>query len=49
MQSVFFAEFTILFHFDSVGSIFFVFVSPVVAIFAFGTGQGDIRPHGSTS
>ena len=43
------AELAILFHFDAVGSILFVFVRPVVTIFAFGTRQGDIRPHGSTS
>jgi len=49
MKGVFLAEFAILFHLDAVGSIFFVFVRPVVAIFTFGAGQGDIRPHGSPS
>jgi hypothetical protein len=46
---MFLAELAILFHFDAVGSILFVFVCPVVAIFAFGAGQGDIRPHAETS
>lgn len=46
---MFLAELAILFHFDAVGSILFVFVSPVVAVFAFGTGQGDISPHGVPS
>ena len=45
MEGVLLAEFAILFHFDAVGSILFVFIRPVVAIFAFSTGQGDIRPH----
>ena len=49
MQGVLFAELAILLHLDAVGSILFVFVCPVIAIFAFGTGQGDIRPHDSTS
>ena len=44
-----FAELAILVHFDAVGSIFFVFVRPVVAIFANSAGQGDIRPHDSAS
>lgn len=43
------AELAILFHFDAVGSILFVFVCPVVTVFAFGAGQGDISPHGTTS
>ena len=46
---MFLAEFAILFHFDAVRSILFVFIRPVVTIFAFGTGQGDISPHWSAS
>jgi hypothetical protein len=42
---VFLAELAILFQLDAVGRIFFVFVRPVVAIFAFGARQGNIRPH----
>ena len=49
MQGVLLAEFAILLHLDAVGSVLFVFVCPVVTIFAFGTGQGDIRPHDSAS
>ena len=44
-----FAELAILIHFDAIGSVLFVFVRPVVAIFANGAGQGDIRPHNLTS
>jgi len=44
-----FAELAILIHFDAVGSVLFVFVRPVVAIFANGAGQGDISPHNSIS
>jgi hypothetical protein len=46
---VFLAELAVLFHFDAIGRILFVFVCPVVATFAFGAGQGDVRPHGLTS
>lgn len=49
VQGVFLAEFAILFQLDASGRIFFVFVRPVVAVFALGAGQGDIRPHGVTS
>jgi hypothetical protein len=42
---VFFAEFAILFHFNSVGSIFLVFVCTVVAIFAFCTRKRNICAH----
>lgn len=49
MQGVLLAEFAILLHLDAVGSVLFVFVCPVVTIFAFGTGQGDIRPHDCAS
>jgi hypothetical protein len=49
MRRVFLAEATILLHFDSVGSVLFVFISPVVAVLAFGAGQGNIRPHDSPS
>ncbi len=45
VKGVLFAEFAILFHLDAVGSIFLVFVRPVVSIFAFGAGQSDVRPH----
>ena len=44
-----FAEFAILFHLDTVGSILFVFVCPVVTVFALGAGQGNIRPHAQAS
>jgi len=44
-----FAELAILVHFDAVGSILFVFVRPVVAIFANGAGQSNISPHGLAS
>ena len=40
-----FAESAVLVHFDAVGSILFVFVRPVVAVFAFRAGQRDICPH----
>ena len=49
MEGVFLAELAILFHLDAIGSILFVFVRPVVAIFALGAGQRDIRPHDSAS
>ncbi len=49
MSGVFLAELAILFQLDTIGRILFVFVRPVVAIFAFAAGQGDIRPHGATS
>jgi len=42
---VFLAELAILFHLDAVGGVLFVFVRPVVAVFAFRAGQCDIRPH----
>ena len=45
MSGVFLAELAILFDFDAVGSIFLVLVRPVVAILAFGAGQGYVRPH----
>ena len=46
MSSMLLAEFAILFDLDAVGRVLFVFVRPVVAIFAFGTRQRDVRPHG---
>ena len=49
MDGVLFAELAILFKLNAIGSILLVFVCPVVAIFTFGAGQGNIRPHGSTS
>ena len=49
MGSMLFAEFAILLDFDAIGRVLFVFVRPVVAIFAFGTGQCNVRPHDSTS
>ena len=49
VRSMLFAELAILFKFNAVGRILFVFIRPVVAIFAFGAGQGDISPHGLTS
>lgn len=49
MSGVFLAELAILFQLNTIGRILFVFVRPVVAVFAFGAGQGDIRPHGATS
>ena len=45
VSSVFLAEATILLQLNAVGSILFVFISPVVAVLAFGAGQGYIRPH----
>ena len=49
VRSMFLAESTILFKLDAVGRILFVFVCPVVTIFAFGTRQRDIRPHNLAS
>ena len=49
VKGVLLAEFAILFQLDAVGSIFLVLVRPVVAIFAIGAGQGNIRPHDSPS
>ena len=49
MSGVLLAELAILLELDAVGRILFVFVRPVVAIFAFGAGQGNIRPHDSAS
>lgn len=43
------AEFAILLELDAVGRILFVLIRPVVAILAFGAGQGYIRPHDSAS
>ena len=45
MGSVLFAEFATLLDFDTIGRVLFVFVRPVVAIFAFGAGQRNICPH----
>lgn len=45
VRGVLFAEIAILFQFDAVGSILFVFVRPVVAVFAFRAGQSNICPH----
>ena len=45
MEGVLLAELAILFHLDAVGRILLVFIRPVIAVFAFGAGQGDIRPH----
>ena len=49
VRSMFLAKLAILFELDAVGRVLFVFVRPVVAIFAFGAGQGDVRPHDLTS
>jgi hypothetical protein len=38
MGGMFLAEFAILFQLNSVGSIFFVFICPVITVFTFGTG-----------
>ena len=46
---MFLAESAILFKLDAVGRVLFVFVCPVVTIFAFGTRQRDIRPHNLAS
>ena len=49
VEGVLLAKLAILFHFDAVGRVLLVFVCPVVAVFTFGAGQCDIRPHGVTS
>lgn len=45
MRRMLLAEFAILLELDAVGRILLVLVRPVVAIFTFGAGQRDIRPH----
>ena len=46
---MFFAELAVLFHFNSIGSILFVFVCPVVTIFTFRTGKRNVSAHLSAS
>ena len=43
------AKSAVLVHFDAVGRVLFVFVCPVVAIFANGAGKSNIRPHAQAS
>ena len=45
MCGMFFAELTIFFQFDSVRSIFLIFVCPVVAILALLAGQSNFDAH----
>lgn len=49
VRSVFLAERTIFVEFNAVGRVLLVFVRPVIAPFAFGAGQGYVRPHVETS
>lgn len=49
MGGMFFAEFAVFFKFDSVRSIFLIFIGPVVTIFAFLTGQRNFDAHGDHS
>ena len=43
---MFLAKLAILLHFDSVWSILFVFVCPVISVLTFRAGQSDVYAHG---
>jgi len=49
MERVFFAETTILVHFQSVRIVFLVFCCVIVALLAFAASQSDFYPHDGTS